>query len=225
MIWQDQGYLLSIKKYNENSAIAEFFTEFHGKMSGLIFGASSKKIKNYLLVGNNFHLNFKSKNDGKLGYFKVEIKEIQTPKFFEDQKKLFCIIYAMNLIKILTVDNQENHNIFVLIKNFFILLKDDNWLTSFIFWELNVYKSIGYDINFKNYVKNITLDGNKKFIVESTNKIIPNFLINNKLVPSVNDIIDGFKIVGDFLEKTILRPNNINFPSSRIKFGNLIKRI
>tara|TARA_B100001250_G_scaffold407902_1_gene429433 strand:+ start:725 stop:1402 length:678 start_codon:yes stop_codon:yes gene_type:complete len=224
MIWQDQGYLLSIKKYNENSAIAEFFTEFHGKISGVIFGASSKKIKNYLLVGNNFHLNFKSKNDGKLGYFKVEIKEIQTPIYFENQKKLFCIIYAMNLIKILTVDNQENHNIFILIKNFFILLKDDNWLTSFIFWELNVYKSIGYDINFKNYVKNITLDGNKKFIVESTNKIIPNFLINNKLVPNVNDIFDGFKIVGDFLEKTILKPNNINFPSSRVKFGNLIKR-
>ena len=226
MIWQDQGYLLSIKKYNENSAIAEFFTEFHGKISGVIFGASSKKIKNYLLVGNNFHLNFKSKNDGKLGYFKVEIKEIQTPIYFENQKKLFCIIYAMNLIKILTVDNQENHNIFILIKNFFILLKDDNWLTSFIFWELNVYKSIGYDINFKNYVKNITVDGSEKFIVESTNKIVPNFLINNSInTINENDIINGFKVVGEFLDKSILKPNNINFPLSRIEFGKLIKQI
>ena len=131
---------------------------------------------------------------------------------------------AVHVGTLLAVIIYLRNNIFILIKNFFILLKDDNWLTSFIFWELNVYKSIGYDINFKNYVKNITLDGNKKFIVESTNKIIPNFLINNKLVPSVNDIVDGFKIVGDFLEKTILRPNNINFPSSRVKFGNLIKR-
>ena len=47
MIWQDKGYLLSKTKYNENSIIAEFFTENHGKCTGLIFGATSQKIKNY----------------------------------------------------------------------------------------------------------------------------------------------------------------------------------
>ena len=31
MRWQDKGYLLSLNKYNENSAIAEFFTENNGK--------------------------------------------------------------------------------------------------------------------------------------------------------------------------------------------------
>ena len=50
MRWQDKGYLLSLNKYNENSAIAEFFTENNGKVSGVIFGASSKKIKSYLFV-------------------------------------------------------------------------------------------------------------------------------------------------------------------------------
>ena len=39
MRWQDKGYLLTLNKYNENSAIAEFFTENNGKISGVIFGA------------------------------------------------------------------------------------------------------------------------------------------------------------------------------------------
>ena len=43
MNWKDNGYLLSKLKYNENSSIVEFFTENHGKCSGLIFGATSKK--------------------------------------------------------------------------------------------------------------------------------------------------------------------------------------
>ena len=30
MRFQDKGYLLTINKYNENSAIAEFFTEQNG---------------------------------------------------------------------------------------------------------------------------------------------------------------------------------------------------
>ena len=226
MKWQDKGYLLSINKYNENSAIADFFTENNGKVSGVIFGATSKKIKNYLLIGNKFHLNFNFKQDSKLGYFKIEIDKATTPNYLENKKKLFCIIYTMNLIKTLTVDNETNKNIYQLLNNFFELLNKDNWLVFFIFWELNFYKTIGYDIDFKNYVTNTIIDGDEKFIVESTKKTIPNFLVNNDInTKNENDIFNAFKIVGEFLDKSILKPNNISFPSSRIEFGKLIKQI
>ena len=226
MRWQDKGFLLSINKYNENSAVAEFLTEYHGKTSGVIFGATSKKIKNYLLIGNKFHLNFSSKYDGKVGYFKIEIDKILTPYFLENKMKLYCIIYAMNLIKIITVESQENKNIFSLIEDFFLFLQNENWLLNFIFWELKIYKNIGYDINFKNYVKNKMSNGVDVFFVESTNKIVPSFLINQKFLPkNQNDIIEGFKIVGDYLEKTIIKPNNLKFPISRVEFLNLIKSI
>ena len=224
MIWQDKGFLLSKNKYNENSLISEFYTQEHGKISGIIFGASSKKIKNYLLIGNKFHLNFTSNQDGNAGYFKIEIDKINTPLFLDDQKKLNCIIYTMNLIKILTVENQQNINIYYLLENFFKMLNNDNWLINFIFWELNFFKNIGYDINFRDYVKNIEIEGNEKFIVESSKKIIPNFLVDKNIIPKNNiDIFDGYKVVGDFLEKTILRPNNIIYPISRIDFVNSIK--
>jgi len=224
MRWQDKGYLLSINKYNENSAIVEFFTKNNGKVSGLIFGATSKKIKNYLLIGNKFHLNFNYKQDSKLGYFKIEIDEVKTPLYLNNKKKLFCIIYAVNIVKILTVENQENKTIYQLLSNFFDLLKKDSWIASFIFWELSFYKCIGYDINFKNYVKHVSVDGVDKFIVESTKKIIPNFLINNEeYTNNDKDVINGFKIVGEFLDKSILKPNNINFPLSRVEFVNLLK--
>ena len=226
MRWQDKGYLLSLNKYNENSAIAEFYTENNGKVSGVIFGSTSKKIKNYLFIGNKFHINFNFKQDTKLGYFKVEIDEVNTPIYLEYKKKLYCIIYTMNLVKILTAENQENKNIYNLLRNFFLLLNTESWLINFIFWELNFYKSIGYDVNFKDYVKNIIIDGNEKFIVESTKKLVPNFLINHDIgTKNDNEIIDGFKVVGEFLDKSILKPNNISFPLSRIEFGKLIKQI
>ena len=52
MNWDDTGFLLSKNRYNENSLIAEIFTKNHGKVSGIIFGGTSKKIKNYLQIGN-----------------------------------------------------------------------------------------------------------------------------------------------------------------------------
>ena len=224
MIYQDKGYLLSKNKYNENSVIAEFFTINNGKVTGQIFGATSRKIKNYLLVGNKFHINFNSKNENKIGYLKIEIEKIETPLFLNHEKKLLCIIYSMNLIKILTVEGQENKNIFNLIEYLFQILKKDEWLFDYIFWELKIYKNLGYDINFSDYVKKITDGNDVKFIVEITNKEIPTFLINkeNNYV-NLKEFLNGFKIVGEFLEKTILKPNNISFPSSRNDFLNSLK--
>ena len=40
MNWDDTGYLISKNLYSENSIIADFFTENHGKVSGIIFGGT-----------------------------------------------------------------------------------------------------------------------------------------------------------------------------------------
>ena len=224
MNWQDKGYLLSLNKYNENSSIAEFFTENNGKVVGVIFGSTSKKIKNYLLIGNKFHINSKIRQDGTLGYLKVEIDEIKTPVYLENKKKLFCIIYCMNLIKILTVENERNIEIYSLLEKLFKIINLDNWLVEFLYLELNILKSIGYDINFKDYVVNKNINGQTKYVVDSSQKIIPNFLIDKKIIPeNTKDIYSGYSIVGDFLDKTIIKPNNKSFPSSRNDFINLIK--
>ena len=224
MNWQDKGYLISLNKYNENSSIAEFYTENNGKIVGIIFGSTSKKIKSYLLIGNKFHINSKLREDGRLGYLKVEIDEIKTPVYLENKKKLFCIIYCMNLIKILTAENENNVEIYNLLEKLFKIIELDNWLVEFLYLELNILKSIGYDINFKDYVVDKNINGQTKYIVVSSQKIIPNFLIDKKMNPqNLKDIYSGFSIVGDFLDKTIIKPNNKNYPSSRNDFVNLLK--
>ena len=55
MNWDDTGFLLSKNKYSENSLIVEVFTKEHGKISGILFGGTSKKIKSYLQIGNKLY--------------------------------------------------------------------------------------------------------------------------------------------------------------------------
>ena len=108
MNWSDEGFLISKTRYNENSLIAELFTKDKGKISGIIFGGTSKKIKNYLQVGNKLYVNYNSKNENRMGYFKIEILNAFTPLYFDHKQKLSCISSAMNLIKILTAESQSN---------------------------------------------------------------------------------------------------------------------
>ena len=129
MNWDDIGFLISKNRYNENSLIAEVFTKDHGKVSGIIFGGTSKKIKNYLQIGNKIYINYNSKSDTRIGYFKIEIQEALSPYFFDNQKKLLCISSAMYLVKILTADSQKNTSIFNLLVNFYELLNNLFFLT------------------------------------------------------------------------------------------------
>tara|TARA_B100001029_G_C15046677_1_gene447657 strand:- start:439 stop:1113 length:675 start_codon:yes stop_codon:yes gene_type:complete len=224
MKFEDKGFLINKNKYNENSVVAEFFTENHGKVSGLIFGATSSKIKNFLFLGNHLNLQFTSKNQNRAGYFKVEIEKIFTPHFLDNKIKLNCILYSLNLIKILTVENQSNIKIYNKIYNLFKILNENDWMRKFIFWELDVIKLVGYDINFNDYIDNNKLKENVSYVPTlDGSKDIPLFLLNKENTSiKIDELKNGFKIVGDFLNKSVLIPNNINYPLSRNEFLKLI---
>ena len=228
MNWDDSAYLVSKNRYSENSIIAEVFTENHGKLSGIIFGGTSKKIKNYLQIGNKIYVNYNSKNVTRIGYFKIEILKALTPLYFDENQKLSCITSAMHLIKLLTAEAQSNKEIFKLINNFFEILTSDNWIQKYIFWELELLKLLGYDLELKTIVEKEIVNSEVNYYVKSSTekKSIPNFLINeNNTDVSLKNLLKGLKLVSDYLEKSILKPNNLNLPSSRTNFINLLKSL
>ena len=226
MNWSDECFLISKNRYNENSLISELFTKNYGKISGIIFGGTSKKIKNYLQIGNKLHVNYNSKNINKIGYFKIEILNAYTPLYFDHKQKLSCINSAINLIKILTADSQANVKVYELIEGLFLILKAKDWLKQYIFWELELLKILGYDLELKNLVKKDIIKNETTYYASSSSekKYVPNFLIEKDIeVDDVKTLLNGLKLVGDYLDKTILKPNNLNYPNSRLLFINSLK--
>ena len=226
MNWDDNAYLVSKNRYSENSIIAEVFTENHGKISWIIFGGTSKKIKNYLQIGNKIYVNYNSKSVTRIGYFKIEILKALTPLYFDENQKLSCITSAMHLIKLLTAEAQSNKEIFKLIDKFFEILTSDNWIQKYIFWELELLKLLGYDLELKTMAEKEIVDSEVNYYVKSSTekKSIPNFLIDeNNMDVNLKNLLKGLKLVSDYLEKSILKPNNLNLPTSRTHFINLLK--
>ena len=130
------------------------------------------------------------------------------------------------MVKILTADSQTNIKVYQIIENLFLILKDQDWLKKYIFWELDLLKLLGYDLELENLVEKDTVENKTIYYASSSNekKFVPNFLIEKDL--EVNDIkilLNGLKLVGDYLDKTILKPNNLNYPNSRLLFINSLK--
>ena len=226
MNWIDEGFLISKNRYSENSLIAELYTKDYGKVSGIIFGGTSKKIKNYLQTGNKLHVNYNTKNINRIGYFKIEILNAYSPLYFDHKQKLSCITSAITLVKILTAESQSNIKVYKLMEHLFLILKDNDWLKKYIFWELELLKLLGYDLELENIVEKTIVENETVYYASSSSdkKYVPNFLIEKDLeINDIKTLLNGLKLVGDYLDKTILKPNNLNYPNSRLLFINSFK--
>ncbi len=82
------------------------------------------------------------------------------------------------------------------------------------------------DLELSSKVNKQIIDNKTLYVAESSTekKIVPNFLIDkSEPVTDLKTLLKGLKLIGDYLEKTILKPNNINFPISRSQFISSLK--
>jgi len=132
----------------------------------------------------------------------------------------------MNLIKILTAEAQANLDVYNLLEKFFIILSNDNWVQEYIFWELKILSYLGYDLEIENLVEKNIVNNEIEYSAKSSieKKIVPNFFIDKSIKVFDNEtLLKGLKLVGDYLEKTVLKPNNLNSPINRNYFISTLK--
>lgn len=197
MRWSDIGYLLSVSATKENSSLVKVFSREHGCVTGVVYGSSSKKKKPDLQIGNKIKLNFNSKNEDALGYFSIELIENISIKFFNDLKKLNLLIISIEVISKIMPEQQKYTECFDEYDQLIKSLEGDS-LKSYLIWEFNFLKNIGYgvDLNeegFNPVIKSI-LNGNSiDFTIEDLKAIfnLNSETISNRLVDVIN--ISNFK--------------------------------
>jgi len=81
-------------------------------------------------------------------------------------------------------------------------------------------------LELKTMAEKEIIDSEVNYYVKSSTekKSIPNFLVDeNDIDVNLKNLLKGLKLVSDYLEKSILKPNNLNLPTSRTHFINLLK--
>ena len=189
MYWTDEGYLLSKNNFDENSIIIEAFTLEHGKYTGIVYGGSSRKQKRNFQLGNKILLNWRSKNENKTGYFNVELLQPIAPFFFDDKKKIVCILSATSILKILLPERETNIKIYKSFEKLLDDLKLKNWINLYVNWELSLIKELG----FENIAKSSDKDNIKEALSANKNLLMDNFIIPNRLrFPFFRNILENY---------------------------------
>ena len=219
MIWEDEGFILSKRKFRENAIILEVFTNQFGKVNGIVYGGTSRKVKNYLQIGNKIFIIHNSKNQNKLGYLKTEIIEAISPRYFSDKKRSFLILSIAELLNSLLPDEEIYKNIYLSINNLIKNLENKSWPIIYSFWELNLIKELGYGFKTEktNSMKDIV-----SLNIDNVLYKVPKFIINKEIPQNFSKeiIYQGLSFTRNLLLNKFYLPNNLFLPRSRVVFEN-----
>ena len=221
MIWEDECYLLSKRKFRENANIINVFTKKLGKTNGIVYGGNSRKIRNYLQISNKLFVSYNSKNENRVGYFKTELIKPISPLFFNDKERTSSLLSICSLLDILLPDFQPNKKIYELFENLISLIKSEEWIFFYIFFELNLIKELGYDPNL-NVNQSIVNKDINKFKIDGYIYEVPNYLISKKIPKNFSNLLirKSLYFTRQIFQNKFFIPNNIIFPKSRVILEN-----
>tara|TARA_B100001057_G_C22583849_1_gene846240 strand:- start:98 stop:778 length:681 start_codon:yes stop_codon:yes gene_type:complete len=223
MIWEDECYLLSKRKFRENANIINVFTLKKGKVDGIVYGGNSRKIKNYLQISNKLFVTHNAKSENKIGYLKTELIKPISPLYFNDKERTSALISICSLLNVLLPDSQPNKNIYNAFENLIISLNLRNWIYLYIFFELKLIKELGYDTNLdQNKFKNININNFEKIKIDNYIYEVPNFLISKKIPNNYSNILikKSLYFTRCVMQNNFFIQNNISFPKSRVILEN-----
>ena len=222
MIWEDECYLLSKRKFRENANIINIFTQKKGKVGGIVYGGNSRKIRNYLQISNKLYVSHNSKSENKIGYFKTELIKPISPLYFNDKERTSALISICTLLNILLPESQPNKIIYTYFENFINSITFDNWILIYIFFELNLIKELGYDTNLAQHINNNNTKEVSKIKIDGYIYEVPYFLISKKIPENyTNNLIrKSLYFTRQVLQNKFFIPNNILFPKSRFILEN-----
>ncbi len=217
--WEDEGFLLAKRKFRENANIINVFTKNYGKVSGIVYGGNSRKVKNFLQIGNKIYINHKSKNDKQIGYFQPEIIDPISPKYFDDKKKMCSISSITAMLNLLLPEMQKNLKIFNYLDEFLSKLDEKNWVKHYILWEIYLIQELGFGIDY-NKLRLKRNDKFQNFVIDGTAYEVPLFVFDKLWDVSVSDIKKGLAFTRKLLMNKFFLINNIQIPKFRIILEN-----
>ena len=223
MNWEDDCYLLSKRKFRENANIINIFTKKKGKIDGIVYGGNSRKIRNYLQISNKLFVVHSSKNENKIGYLKTELIKPISPLYFNDKERTSALISICSLLNILLPEGQPNQKIYKSFENLINSINLDHWIILFIFFELNLIKDLGYDVNLNQYKNNNDKDSEvKKIRIDGYTYDIPVYLILNKFPKNISNLVikKSLYLTRNIILNKFFLPNNLTFPKSRVILEN-----
>ena len=150
MTWGDEGYILGVNTYGENSSIISILSKEHGHHKGIIYGGTSSKLKKLIHIGNKIKVTWKSKSEDAIGYYNFELIDAVAPKYFDNDKKLTAILSATSICLKILPERNAYLTVYNYFEDLFNSLNSDDFFRKYVLWERFLLSELGYNVDLEN---------------------------------------------------------------------------
>ncbi|ODA68590.1 DNA repair protein RecO [Methyloligella halotolerans] len=229
MDWRDDGILLSTRPLGEANAIAELLTEGHGRHLGLVRGGRSRRLRPLLQPSNLLHITWRARLPEHLGSITVELMQSYAAGVLDDPAALLGIESLTSMARMLP-ERDPHPALYHGARAVFDALDDPEiWPARLVRWELEFLADMGFGIDLSECAATGTTDDLIYVSPKSGRAVsreagepyadkllrLPAFLIDEAAEPSPQDIADGFRLSGYFLDRDIYSPHGEPLPAAR----------
>ena len=230
MQWNDEGIILSVRPHGETAAIAEVFTRENGRHLGLVHGGRSRRMRPVLQTGNHIEATWKARLADHLGAYRLELRTGYAATVLDNSAALAGVMSLATLLRLLP-ERDPHPSLFEV--TLFVLgqMQDvEVWPALMVRWELALLEEFGFGLD----LSRCAVTGSTEDLIYVSPKSgravsagaaapyadrllpLPSFLVaggGRQLVG--NDLIDGLRLTGYFLEHRVLTPREQSMPEPR----------
>ena len=230
--WEDQGIVISARRFGEHDAIVSLLTETQGRHVGLVKGGLGRKNRGILQPGNVVRANWRARLEGQLGTYIIEALDSYAALALSDANQLSGITALCAMVDATLPEREPHANIYEgtlqLLKN----LNNIHWPAYYALWELALLKDLGYGLDLSSCVVTGRRD-NLIYVSPKTGRavskgaageyasrlfVLPSFFRTDDVEASKQEVAQGLAITGHFFESWVFNPQNQVIPSSRTRF-------
>ncbi len=232
MEWTDSGVLLSTQRHGESRAIATFLTQNHGRHAGIV--RISKKLTTMLQPGTQATVTWKARLSEHLGTWTIETSHCHWVKSFHNPLALTTMTAACAWVEILLPERDPLSEVFEGLQNLLTKLEEPNLLQRYILFELKLLQSIGFGLSLNKcavtgqqsnlaYVSPRTGRAVTRTVGEPyRERLLPlaQFITQPEITADAQQLQDGLKLTGYFLERFALANTHKHPPIMRQRLQN-----
>jgi len=238
MDWSDDGIVLHVRPHGESAAILELLTRSHGRHLGLVRGGTSKRNRGILQPGNTLAVTWRARLQEHLGSYTIEPVAERVASVLADRKALAGLTSAAALASAALPEREAHPRVFEGLVVLLDALEDaGTWPALLVRWELGLLEDLGFGLD----LTSCALTGeteNLAYVSPRSGRAVtaeaagtykerllklPGFLTGSGAA-GADDIQDGLRLTGLFLEKRVFAPSDREMPVPRQELPALLAR-
>ncbi len=229
MEWAGVGYVLSVKKHGETSAIIDVLTRDHGRHVGLVRGGVGRRMRPVLQPGNKVQVEWHARLSEHLGTFKIEALSARAAELMDDRLML-CALNAMTAMTKETLPEREIHaRVYDAFEVLLANLDDPEiWPILYVQWEAGLLQALGYGLDLSECASTGSNEQLTHVSPRSGRAVsasaaepyldklytLPPFMLGQSFAAPI-DIAHGLALTGYFLETRVQWGVNRTLPLAR----------